>query len=457
MLKQSYIYPASALPSPAQGISIKMAAEMEGVHSQPQSVDYEQIRNARIEENKKRMQQLGLPNLSQSLSMQLSAKRSRPFRPIPESKLASTPAPSRRSSRLQNVTPVSYVEIPPAWKESSDSRSIRPFQGGIQPEIYTEEHEKLLGSCEAEWVLFQDGYGPNGNRIYDSVRGKTCHQCRQKTLGLRTNCSKCSLLQGQFCGDCLYMRYGENILEVLKKPGWVCPVCRGICNCSFCRQKKGWAPTGTLHRYAKSLGYKSVAHYLILSQKSSTKAESAGAVSDDCHIIEDKGDVSPNSTRSLAFTSASEITTESNSPIDTTKEENNSLSNGARRFLSFTSASITTTESNSPMTKEENNSLPDFASSKSELGSDCQMKSDPSISHTNTSCEDILVQSKTSPDSAECSEKQCDCGDVEKIPLAGINDHSERNTKRISSRSKAYVRGGIAQRLRPRVTTKESS
>lgn len=437
-----------------------MAAEMEGVHSQPQSVDYEQIRNARIEENKKRMQQLGLHNLSQSLSMQLSAKRSRPFRPIPESKLVSTPAPSRRSSRLQNVTPVSYVEIPPAWKENSDSRSIRAFQQGSQPEIYTEEHEKLLGSCEAEWVLFQDGYGPDGNRIYDSVRGKTCHQCRQKTLGLRTNCSKCSLLQGQFCGDCLYMRYGENILEVLKNPGWVCPVCRGICNCSFCRQKKGWAATGTLHRYAKSLGYRSVAHYLILSQKSLTKAESAGAVSDDCQLIEDKDDVSPNGTRrSLTFTSASETTTESNSSVDMTKEENNLLSNGARRFLAFTSASITTTESNSPMemTKEENNSLPNFASSKSELGSDCQMKSDPSISHTNNSCGDILVESKTSPGSAESSEKQCDCGDVEIISIAAINDHSKCKTKRISSRSKAYVRGGIAHRLRPQVTTKASS
>lgn len=31
--------------------------------------------------------------------------------------------------------------------------------------------------------------------------------CRQKTLGHRTNCSKCNIVQGQFCGDCLYMRY----------------------------------------------------------------------------------------------------------------------------------------------------------------------------------------------------------------------------------------------------------
>ena len=29
---------------------------------------------------------------------------------------------------------------------------------------------------------------------------------RQKTLGLRTSCSQCQTLRGQFCGDCLFMR-----------------------------------------------------------------------------------------------------------------------------------------------------------------------------------------------------------------------------------------------------------
>ncbi|KAM7470716.1 hypothetical protein LguiA_008899 [Lonicera macranthoides] len=30
--------------------------------------------------------------------------------------------------------------------------------------------------------------------------------CRQKTLGCHTDCSKCKLLQGKLCGDCLYTR-----------------------------------------------------------------------------------------------------------------------------------------------------------------------------------------------------------------------------------------------------------
>ena len=53
-----------------------------------------------------------------------------------------------------------------------------------QPEIYTEEHEKLLGPCEQNWELFKDGFGPDGNRIYDSAIGKTCHQCRSHSFYL---------------------------------------------------------------------------------------------------------------------------------------------------------------------------------------------------------------------------------------------------------------------------------
>lgn len=49
---------------------------------------------------------------------------------------------------------------------------------GSRPEVYTEEHEKVLGNTEMSWTLFVDGYGKDGKRIYDPVKGKTCHQCR---------------------------------------------------------------------------------------------------------------------------------------------------------------------------------------------------------------------------------------------------------------------------------------
>ena len=36
-----------------------------------------------------------------------------------------------------------------------------------------------------------DGYDAAGERVYDRVAGKTCHQCRQKTIGKRTRCIEC--------------------------------------------------------------------------------------------------------------------------------------------------------------------------------------------------------------------------------------------------------------------------
>jgi hypothetical protein len=152
--------------------------------------------------------------------------------------------------RLKNATPVSYAEEPELKKGKVSKEEIVLWVGeGVRPEIYTEEHEKLLGNTERTWELFVDGCDKNGKRIYDPVRGKCCHQCRQKTLGYHTQCSQCNhSVRGQFCGDCLYMRYGEHVLEALENPDWICPVCRDICNCSFCRTKKGWLPTGAAYR-----------------------------------------------------------------------------------------------------------------------------------------------------------------------------------------------------------------
>lgn len=86
--------------------------------------------------------------------------------------------------RLQNVTPVSYSEALFTKNDKSLSSEVdllRLREEGAKPEFYTEEQEKLLGSTEMEWTLFIDGVGRDGKRIYDPVKGKTCHQCR---LGL---------------------------------------------------------------------------------------------------------------------------------------------------------------------------------------------------------------------------------------------------------------------------------
>ncbi|XP_049383378.1 uncharacterized protein LOC125847741 [Solanum stenotomum] len=233
--------------------------------------EYEQLREKRIKENFERMQKLGIFDISLKLKpVRTPIVRKTPQRLSPVQRSG----PTRRSSRLQSATPISYSEVHPSKIDNSlDGKHHLLREEGAKPEIYTEEHEKLLGTTDLSWTFFVDGYGNDGKRIYDPVKGKTCHQCRQKTLGHRTHCSNCQIVQGQFCGDCLYMRYGEHVLEVNKNPNWLCPVCRGICNCSLCRQAKGWAPTGALYRKIAKLGYKSVAHYLIQTHRATVSTE----------------------------------------------------------------------------------------------------------------------------------------------------------------------------------------
>ncbi|CAL9132757.1 unnamed protein product [Musa textilis] len=243
---------------------------------------YEKLRDERIRENMERLQKLGILDLSLRLKSHLqhpsSSAPSHQHRSKRDATTGTTSdqkapmQPPRRSSRLQHITPGSYAEIPIKKDVGSEMNGSISIEEGAKEEIYTDEHEKLLGKCETTWTLFVDGYGNDGRRIYDQIRGKTCHQCRQKTLGHRTHCSKCKIVQGQFCGDCLFMRYGENVLEAVKNPNWICPVCRGICNCSVCRIKKGWGPTGPLYRKIARMGYKSVAHYLIQSRRQQTSS-----------------------------------------------------------------------------------------------------------------------------------------------------------------------------------------
>ncbi|KAF3671469.1 putative tyrosyl-DNA phosphodiesterase 2-like [Capsicum annuum] len=75
-----------------------------------------------------------------------------------------------------------------------------------------------------------------GGRIYDSVQGKTCHQCRQKTMDFMVGCKN----------------MGKD------KP---CPM--HLCHkCLLNRKKRGCEPTGQLVRTAKATGYSSVSDLL---------------------------------------------------------------------------------------------------------------------------------------------------------------------------------------------------
>ncbi|XP_048138972.1 uncharacterized protein LOC115734953 isoform X2 [Rhodamnia argentea] len=104
-----------------------------------------------------------------------------------------------------------------------------------------------------------------GGRIYCPFNGKTCHQCRQKTLDFTAACrimkgdKQCTI---KFCHKCLLNRYGEKAEDVAALENWKCPKCRGICNCSFCMKKRGHKPTGILVHTAKKTGFSSVSEML---------------------------------------------------------------------------------------------------------------------------------------------------------------------------------------------------
>ena len=103
-----------------------------------------------------------------------------------------------------------------------------------------------------------------GEKVYNREIGTSCHQCRQKTLDMKTICrsGRCVGVRGQFCGRCLEIRYGDNAREALMNPSWSCPPCRNICNCSICRNRKGKGATGILINLAQSKGFSNVADYL---------------------------------------------------------------------------------------------------------------------------------------------------------------------------------------------------
>ncbi|RUS70388.1 hypothetical protein EGW08_021848 [Elysia chlorotica] len=130
-------------------------------------------------------------------------------------------------------------------------RKSRCVQEALSPEEITQTHLDMVAVVVSE-------------KRYDSVEGTTCHQCRQKTDDMKTICRSpdCFGVRGQFCGPCLRNRYGEDAKVALKDPEWICPPCRGICNCSFCRKKKGRRCTGILIHVAREHGFSDVSSYL---------------------------------------------------------------------------------------------------------------------------------------------------------------------------------------------------
>ncbi|XP_072973680.1 uncharacterized protein [Typha angustifolia] len=253
--------------------------------------DYERLRNARISENKARMESLGIHRSADELSLILSStqsadgssstlKRNKKVRNLEDT-------PLRRSDRLkglfQDPDASSHVRRSDRLKGKTvelDAVSIQvPARKRATNIIYAVRRRLLLGRCESK------GRGS----IYDPVLGICCHFCRQKKLcgeedckrcgdgdvnqpciG-KTECSVCHSSNGILCRACLKVRYGEEMEEVRMKKDWTCPHCteeKGInkfwiCNSSLCLKKRKMVPTGIAIYQAREQGYKSVAHLLM--------------------------------------------------------------------------------------------------------------------------------------------------------------------------------------------------
>ncbi|KDD74571.1 monoamine-oxidase A repressor R1 Zinc-finger domain-containing protein, partial [Helicosporidium sp. ATCC 50920] len=243
--------------------------------------DYERQRQERMAQNAARMAGLGIEDAAQSIrAASARPKLVRKPRSAPAFSEADLVVCRRRSSRVAGGPAPNYKEsdLARAGLESqagTSGRDRRLLKENLNEELYGVEHVLALGRCASPWELFVDGYDKDGRRVYDPECGQTCHQCRQKTLGLRTACSACGSLQGVLCGDCLFMRYGENVREARADPSWTCPVCRDLCNCSAHRNRRGWAPTGSLYRLAAAEGFASAAHMTVLTKLRDNRAREA--------------------------------------------------------------------------------------------------------------------------------------------------------------------------------------
>ncbi|PRP86482.1 cob(I)yrinic acid a,c-diamide adenosyltransferase, mitochondrial-like [Planoprotostelium fungivorum] len=230
--------------------------EEEQVMEKVEESEYERLRRERMEQNRMYLLQLGIPSLAEPPK----PKKERPK----GQKREKSNTPARRSSRLSGVAlpsdqPNEILFNDPVDLDKSDLPSreeLKRFNRDNQ--FINDEVERLKGA-----------------RVYDKINGKTCHQ--QKTMDEKTKCmSEDGTTNHKFCAVCLLNRYGERLEEVNARDDWACPFCRGLCNCSFCRQKNGKAPTGQLATFVRSLGFNSVSEYL---QKKDKKSDLTGTSS----------------------------------------------------------------------------------------------------------------------------------------------------------------------------------
>ncbi|KAG9299940.1 hypothetical protein G9A89_009668 [Geosiphon pyriformis] len=210
--------------------------------------EYELRRLQNLEENRLTLERIGLAGLQfketviEALPRTLKPKKQNPNKIL---------GPTRRSLRERKA--VNYAEP-----------NENDFGVGHTTMLRRRRLPKVKNNSGLR--TSNPGRRIQGGRIYDSVEGSSCHQCRQKTVEEKVRCTRI-LENGKQCtlmmdNRCLSARYGESVKEAKHSGCWECPKCRGICNCSNCLGKKGLAATGILYYTAVEHGYSNAKEYL---------------------------------------------------------------------------------------------------------------------------------------------------------------------------------------------------
>ncbi|KAK9106945.1 hypothetical protein Syun_022956 [Stephania yunnanensis] len=230
--------------------------------------------------------------------------------PPPTSPSNATPT-TLQKKRKKKKNPKSGEEQEKEEEKRSDvgvePKPKRKYNKTKKTQVAEEEKEKENGSDSASPRRKRNkspGVRLVGSRIYDSQNGKTCHQCRQKTMDFSASCKnqkEDKACRFRFCYKCLLNRYGEKAEEMELLGDWKCPKCRGICNCSFCMKRRGHQPTGILSHTAKATGFSSVSEMLQVrgpenisaspKKLPSTKVEASLGVDGEEKYINDNDDL----------------------------------------------------------------------------------------------------------------------------------------------------------------------
>ncbi|XP_077124830.1 cell division cycle-associated 7-like protein [Ranitomeya variabilis] len=269
----------------ASNVDDKSDSDGENVVSNQESTNALTKRAKNIKENKAMLAQLlaelnSMPELFPVKSTTPSKQKKTSRRTFSEGPVEKRTNPSRSARPKENFAMENFTESALKFAEHLQKYGRKELRHTLSDED-REEIRRRRRSSKNNFRAVEDITEEEldnvavtvKDKIYDKILGSTCHQCRQKTKDTKTFCRYpgCGGVRGQFCGPCLRNRYGEDVREALLDPDWICPPCRDICNCSYCRKRDGRCATGMLIHLAKFSGYDNVKEYLESLQKQLTE------------------------------------------------------------------------------------------------------------------------------------------------------------------------------------------